>query len=787
MLPDHHYLLLNIYILERVMLLNECYFYSPNKDIVHTMLRLVTKMAETPRDKTSVVCGICLEQYKDPKILPCSHTFCLGCLEKTLNMRKEKRDKARGLDQLAMATNIETQLEGIKQGKICADHESVEVPDEKETALPSQFVYKESVDHLESANTVFLDTAVENSEDEDPNSEHDITADNSDVLCYTFKAEKEKEVFKCPVCNREHMVPVGGMGGFETDFEAVQTIEYDRLQKSLSKPQNCESCGEAKKLASHCTDCGGSICQECSNVHRKLVGFAKHKVVSLTDLTPEGYCSLKKTQICSLHDEAVTYYCTHCSKLICHVCFFKEHRASPHNVLDINEADSRLSERVKRVSIGAKETHKLFLGYCRYIEKVELDVIGGENAKELKGNINAVFDEKIRQLQEERECILRKVEDHESASKKEIWAAKDMIKMVISNLEAGLRFMEKAQHCGNPADRISMNSESSKILAKVTKSKWSNDSLPRPLTIDVPPQIPYQSPCGELVEITADNVDISLPNTAFFFARAQIGRQVQIEVTMKVNPVQAPSFQILYGKSQKVFEPIVMYETEPSAWSISFVPRCGGKHRVQVWIGGLDVASKDFNVEGMPRIGEKVQPGPDWNPPDSTTLYLEGKVTKARRSKCKVVVDWSLDKRSGTDELEEEDTIQESVDISTQEYSHDGQSFEQIDVSGSTLVSLSSEPEEDEEQLATAITEQFVSLSSTQQLKVYDIAEEPLTSCIGAPLSPSPIISSPPKELHSPLDIEPSSILLQQNFAVAEGSRVHKWGEDGLFEVELLL
>ncbi len=26
-------------------------------------------------------CGICLSQFKDPKLLPCSHTYCLTCLE----------------------------------------------------------------------------------------------------------------------------------------------------------------------------------------------------------------------------------------------------------------------------------------------------------------------------------------------------------------------------------------------------------------------------------------------------------------------------------------------------------------------------------------------------------------------------------------------------------------------------------------------------------------------------------------------------------------------------------
>ena len=31
-----------------------------------------------------VDCALCLEEFKQPKILPCSHTFCLQCLEELI-------------------------------------------------------------------------------------------------------------------------------------------------------------------------------------------------------------------------------------------------------------------------------------------------------------------------------------------------------------------------------------------------------------------------------------------------------------------------------------------------------------------------------------------------------------------------------------------------------------------------------------------------------------------------------------------------------------------------------
>ena len=34
-------------------------------------------------------CSICLQVYQDPRLLPCGHTFCLKCLQKLVNVRKD--------------------------------------------------------------------------------------------------------------------------------------------------------------------------------------------------------------------------------------------------------------------------------------------------------------------------------------------------------------------------------------------------------------------------------------------------------------------------------------------------------------------------------------------------------------------------------------------------------------------------------------------------------------------------------------------------------------------------
>ena len=41
-------------------------------------------MAESLRDKFEehLSCSVCLEPFKDPKVLPCLHSYCHGCIVK---------------------------------------------------------------------------------------------------------------------------------------------------------------------------------------------------------------------------------------------------------------------------------------------------------------------------------------------------------------------------------------------------------------------------------------------------------------------------------------------------------------------------------------------------------------------------------------------------------------------------------------------------------------------------------------------------------------------------------
>ena len=48
------------------------------------------KDSSTTQDEYSLRCSVCLDDFKDPKVLPCCHTFCKFCLKKILNPSAEQ-------------------------------------------------------------------------------------------------------------------------------------------------------------------------------------------------------------------------------------------------------------------------------------------------------------------------------------------------------------------------------------------------------------------------------------------------------------------------------------------------------------------------------------------------------------------------------------------------------------------------------------------------------------------------------------------------------------------------
>ena len=71
-----------------------CILLKPNSDRnIGPRLKKAETMAQAPSLADNLgehlECAVCLEQYKEPKVLPCLHTFCKRCLQGLLTHTRE--------------------------------------------------------------------------------------------------------------------------------------------------------------------------------------------------------------------------------------------------------------------------------------------------------------------------------------------------------------------------------------------------------------------------------------------------------------------------------------------------------------------------------------------------------------------------------------------------------------------------------------------------------------------------------------------------------------------------
>ncbi|XP_078619302.1 protein meiotic P26-like [Branchiostoma floridae x Branchiostoma japonicum] len=195
-------------------------------------------------------CTICLEPFKDPKILPCLHTFCKGCLEKFVGEGKDKFP--------CPTCRTETVL-----------------PEGGVTGLKNNFFV------LSSRDTVQAHKSLVSKEDDkvhcDNCEEH--VANHGCVVC---------EEFLCEECTLAHR-----RGKRTRDHEIIGVVELKEMlitKTSSVKSKSLPMCPkhDDEKLKFYCETCQHPICRDCTVLQHK-----DHKYGYLADIVSDVRANIK--------------------------------------------------------------------------------------------------------------------------------------------------------------------------------------------------------------------------------------------------------------------------------------------------------------------------------------------------------------------------------------------------------------------------------------------------------------------------------------------------------------
>ncbi|XP_015776739.1 PREDICTED: E3 ubiquitin-protein ligase TRIM71-like [Acropora digitifera] len=245
------------------------------------------------RLKKEAECPLCLDTVKNPKTLPCLHSFCLECLDELANFARR-------------------QLQTTIKCPVCQT--SFPIPDTDTFAnLPSSFHLNRLVDVL-----ALQDSSVQAQK-------CNTCDDNNPATSYCFVCQ----TFMCASCFQSHQRFKTTRGHRNVLIDKLQAQD---VQELIERPMMCsEQFHEDQPLEFYCEDCKVLICLKCS-----IVIHNRHSVTDTQKAALEQKMKLTEA-VAELKAEILLYENE----------IKKQTELKDKNVTDIMNAEKKMTDSVE--------------------------------------------------------------------------------------------------------------------------------------------------------------------------------------------------------------------------------------------------------------------------------------------------------------------------------------------------------------------------------------------------------------------------------------------------------
>ncbi|XP_040189538.1 E3 ubiquitin-protein ligase TRIM9 isoform X9 [Rana temporaria] len=407
-------------------------------------------------------CPVCGSFYREPILLPCSHSLCLACarniLVHTPDSESPQSRRASGLsssdydyldlDKMSLYSEADSGY-GSYGGFASAPTTPCQKSPNGVRVFPPAMPAPHQPHHHSSGALL------------PPPSRHQ---------CLT-----------CPQCHRSLLLDERGLRGFTKNRVLEGVIE--RYQQSKAAALRCQLCEKSPKEATvMCEQCDVFYCEPCRlRCHPPRGPLAKHRLLPPAQGRVSRRLSPRKISTCTDHElENHSMYCVQCKTPVCYQCL-EEGRHHSHEVKALGAMwklhKSQLSQALNGLSDRAKEAKEFLVQLRNMVQHIQ------ENSVEFEACLVAQCDALIDALNRRKVQLLARVnKEHEHKLK----VVRDQISHCTVKLRQTTGLMEYCLEVIKENDPSGFLQISDALIRRVhlTEDQWGKGTLTPRMTTD---------------------------------------------------------------------------------------------------------------------------------------------------------------------------------------------------------------------------------------------------------------------------------------------------------------
>ncbi|XP_018087829.1 E3 ubiquitin-protein ligase TRIM9 isoform X4 [Xenopus laevis] len=419
-------------------------------------------------------CPVCGSFYREPIILPCSHSLCVSCarniLVQTPDSESPQSRRASGvsdydyldLDKMSLYSEADSGY-GSYGGFASAPTTPCQKSPNGVRVFPPAMPPPQLQPHHHSSASLLLPTGPRNS-------------------CLT-----------CPQCHRSLILDERGLRGFTKNRVLEGVIE--RYQQSKAAALRCQLCEKSPKEATvMCEQCDVFYCEPCRlRCHPPRGPLAKHRLLPPAQGRVSRRLSPRKISTCTDHElENHSMYCVQCKMPVCYQCL-EEGKHSSHEVKALGAMwklhKSQLSQALNLLSDRAKEAKEFLVQLRNMVQQIQVhlsadkDTKQKENSVEFEACLVAQCDALIDALNRRKVQLLSRVnKEHEHKLK----VVRDQISHCTMKLRQTTGLMEYCLEVIKENDPSGFLQISDALIRRVhlTEDQWGKGTLTPRMTTD---------------------------------------------------------------------------------------------------------------------------------------------------------------------------------------------------------------------------------------------------------------------------------------------------------------